>query len=807
MSTLLNDIKYAFRQLFRSPGFAGATMLVLTLGIGINSAIFSVVNTVLLRPLPFEEPERLALIWQTNKTNGDMRCQVSYPNIEDWRLGSQVFEGIAAFCPRSKTFYGREYPVKVDGVCASANLFSMLRIRPLMGRTFTAEEERRGIKDHVILSHAFWQHYCQADPEIVGSFLRFNEQSYTVIGVLPDRVFSNKEMDRAQIWTLITEETNLFHQRGYHALSALARLKDGVTFSAANARIEALADRLAGEYESNRDFGARVVSLQSDIVHSVKSTLWILLGAVGFVLLIACSNAANLLLIRARTRQREFVIRVALGASRWQLIRQALLESGLYCLFSGVAGLSLTWIGMDIMKAIVPVDLPRIQEISMDPQVVLFTCLITLVSGLLFGLLPAWRSSCADSCGSLKENTRSTEGVHGSRLRDLLVVGEIALSLILLIGATLLMRSFWNLTHVETGFQSDQVLTWHVDLSGAQLSNKEDRQAFYQQCMERLQALPKVQAVGATTTLPFTGGMGVGIRRLSGPEHLRTESLLARYNSVTTGYFQAMGIPLLRGRLFSDRDVTASTGSLIINETMARQYFPGEDPIGERIDTGGRISETDPENYEVIGIVGDTTQGGYDHQVGAEMFLPFTQQVWDRMTFTAQIEGDPLSLVEQIRTCVRQVNTNVLVDHFKTMNQHQSESVAQRRFIMTLILIFGGLALSLTIVGIYGVIAYATAQRTLEIGIRMAVGARSQEVAFMILTNGLKLGLAGTALGIVGAIGLSRILKSMLFECSPTDPVTYSTVALLLLAVSLLACWIPARRAAKTDPMEALRYE
>lgn len=807
MTAISTDIKHGFRMLWRNPGFSVLVVLVLALGIGANSAIFSVVNAVLLEPLPFDEPESLVTIWQTDLEEGNMRFRVSYPNVEDWRKECSAFEGIAALCFRSKTFHGQEYPIEIDGVCASANLFSLLRIQPLLGRAFSEQEERDRITDRVILGHDFWRQHYQSNPDIVGTSIRLGDRSYTVIGVLPDIQFPGEDLGRIQIWTLISEESYMMSQRAAHGFQTLARLKPGVSLKAAQAQLDAVASHLAEVHEDNEGMGAHVTTLHSDLIRDVHVALWVLFGAVGLVLLGACANVANLLTIRASVRTREFALRAALGAGRWRLIRQTLIESLVLSLIGGAMGLLLADWGIGAIRVIVPGELPRIDDIGLDGRVVAFTIVIAVVTGILFGLAPALQGSARRTYETLKKSARSTAGTHRNSLRNALVVGEVATAMVLLIGAALLIRSFLGLIHVDTGFQSEQVLTWQVGLSGPAFGENEAKRSFYRQFVQHLQATPGIRAVGATTTLPFADNMGVGIKRLTGPERMRQDYLPTRYNSITPGYFQAMGIPLRQGRLFSEIEMESKRGAVIINETMARLHFEGEDPIGQRINPGLRIGKDNPDSYEIVGIVGDTRQRGFDVETKAEIFLPFSQQTWGTMTFAARVAGDPMAMVAPIRAAASQLNREILVDRFKMMSQWTAESVAKRRFVMTLIALFAGLTFGLTIVGIYGVMAYVTTQRTHEIGVRMALGAGTHNVISMILRSGAKLVLAGVCLGTAGAILLCRYLRSMLFEITATDPTSYGIAAVLLIAVSLLACYLPARRASKIDPMEALRHE
>jgi putative ABC transport system permease protein len=685
----------------------------------------------------------------------------------------------------------------------------VLGVKPQLGRIFRAEEDRPGSAHVAILSHELWQRQFGSDPEVIDSAIQLDRRSYTVVGILPPAFrFPGEVLGQAQIWTPVSGDSWAFENRGCVLLYTVARLKPYVSLQQAQIQMEAIGSRLASAYEENEQMSILVSPLHGDLVREVSLALWLLLAAVGFVLLIACTNAANLLMIRATAREKEFAIRAALGAGRIRLVRQILMESLLLSLISGAMALLLAHWAVGLIKMLVPPDLPRLDRIGLDGHVVLFTVLTSVITGILFGLAPALHSSMRKVMIPLKQGTTHLTGLQLNELHRLFVVGEVAIAMILLVGAGLLLRSFMTLIHVDTGFQSERVLTCQLELSGSRYPEKPDKQVLYKRIETQLRALPGVQSVGATTTLPFGSGYtNVGIQRPDSPNYEPKEYLQARYGSVTPAYFRTMGISLLRGRVFTENDTVSERGAAVISETMARTYWPDKDPLGSEFTCGLSFAPDDPNVYHVVGIVEDVKQRGFDAEVIPEYYVPFTQQTFQGMTFALRTHQNPKTMIAAVRSLIKEIDAELLIENVKTMKQWQSESVAQRRFVMTLVVLFAGLALCLTIVGVYAVMAYSTTQRTQEIGVRLALGAQNTDVIAMVLKKGMRLTLVGAGLGIVGAFVLSRFLRSMLFEVTPTDPLTYIGIASLLLGISALACYIPARRAAKIDPMEALRYE
>lgn len=805
----MSDIKFGIRQLRKSPGFTVVVVITLALGIGANTSIFSVVNAVLFRPLPFREPDRLVMVWQTDQSEGNQRQKTSYPNVKDWRGNNEVFEDIAVFHKGDRILTDAQGTRRIPGGVVSSSFFSVLGVKPQLGRTFTVEEDRPGSAHVAMLSHELWQREFGGDSEVIDNTIQLDRRSYKVVGVLPPGFrFPGDVLGQAQIWTPISGDSWAFEQRGCVMLYTMARLKPDVSLQHAQVQMETIGSRLASAYEENEQTGILVSPLHGDLVRDVSLALWLLLGAVGFVLLIACTNAANLLMIRATAREKEFAVRAALGAGRIRLIRQILVESLLLSLIGGAIALILAYWAVDLIKLFVPPDLPRLDRIGLDGHAIIFTILISAINGILFGLAPALRSSIKKVMVPLKQGTTRATGLQHNKLQRLFVVGEVAVAMMLLVGAGLLLRSFMTLIHVETGFQPERVLTWKLELSDSRYPEKSDKQALYKRIEARLQALPGVQSIGATTSLPFGSKyMNVGIQRPDSPKYDPKDYLKARYGSVTSDYFQTMGISVLRGRVFTENDTVSGPGVAIISETMARMYWPDKDPLGSEFTCGLKFASDDPNVYRVVGIVEDVKQRGFDTEVIPEYYVPFTQQTFGSMTFAVRSHQDSKMMMAAVRTLITEVDTGLIIDNVKTMKQWQSESVAQRRFVMTLVVFFAGLALCLTVVGVYAVMAYSTTQRTQEIGIRLALGAQNTDVIAMVLKNGMKLTLVGAGLGIVGALVLSRFLRSMLFEVTSTDPVTYIGVFLLLLGVSTMACYIPARRATKINPINALRCE
>lgn len=820
METLFQDIRYGLRLLIKRPGFTAVAVIALGLGIGANSAIFSVVNGVVLRALPYKDPDKLTIVWSKRPLLqakvGAAEFPVSAGDFIDWRDQNQVFEQIAAFHTQPFNITGAGEPEFLGGVRASASLFSLLGVEPKLGRTFTPEEDQPGAERVVVISHGLWERRFGADPHIIGQKLSLNDEPYTVVGVLPRGFqFPRKgEMPagfqfprQADFYTPLAWSPAQATNRGRNFLAVVARLKPGVTVEQAGAEMDAIAERLKQQYpQTNANKEVFLVPLHQQVVGKVRTALLVLLGAVGFVLLIACANVANLLLARAASRQKEIAIRTALGASRMRVIRQLLTESLLLSLVGGTLGLLLALWGIELLLTISPINLPRVDTVSIDGRVFAFTLVISLLTGIGFGLAPAIQVSKPDLNDALKEGGRSSPvGFRHNRFRSLLVVSEVALSLVLLIGAGLMIRSFVTLLNVDPGLNAQNVLTLDIGLPRTKYTGPQQI-AFFQQVISRMQALPGVQSAGAVYPLPLSGaeeGMGFAIegRPVTNPG----ESFNAGPRWVSADYFKVMSIPLLRGRELTERDGPDSTRVLVISEAMARAYWPDEDPIGKRVafdQTNGA-----PNWREIVGVVRDVKHSSLDATSKPEMYIPFAQFPIFFQTVVLRTTGDPLSLVAAARSEVLAVNKDQPISNIHTMEELLSNSIAQRRFNMLLLSVFAAVALLLSAVGIYGVMSYSVAQRTHELGLRMALGAQSSHVVALVVRQGMTLALIGVGVGLAASFALTRIMASLLYGVSTTDTLTFSLIALLLASVALLACYLPARRATKVDPMVALRYE
>jgi putative ABC transport system permease protein len=812
MGTLLQDLRYGVRMLRKKPGFTFIAVLALALGIGANTAIFSVVNAVLLRPLPYKEPERLVMVWEHNRPKGRTQNVINPANFLDWQAQNSVFEQMAAFYDDQLNLTGPDAnPVEVPAQVTTVNLFTLLGVQAELGRAFIAEEGQEGRDNVAILSHGLWQRRFGGDRSVIGKTLTLNGQSLTIIGVMPadfrlyvkEATFINKP---AEIWLPYVISPSTATRRGRY-LSAIARLKPGVTLEQAQAEMNAIAARLEQQYpDSNTGWGINLVPLHTQMTGAIRTALLVLLGAVGFVLLIACANVANLLLARAATRQREIAIRTALGAGRARVVRQLLTESVLLAALGGVLGMGLAVWGVELLLALAPRDLIGLEGISVDYRVLVFTLGVSILTGLLFGLAPAIESSRLNLNEALKEGGRGgTHDGRTTRLRNLFVVAEIALALILLIGSGLMIKSFLRLQTVDPGFRTDNLLTARVLLPDTKYKEPEQRIAFFKQVLERIRQLPGVKDASAASFLPFTGLAAATSFTIEGaPPPAAGQKPSADVRVIDPGFFRTMGIPLLKGRTFTEREASEPAGVVIINETMAERYFPGEDPIGKRV----LIAMSSPiVPTEIIGVVGNVKHEGLDSEVKALAYWPHPQLPYSGMSLVVRTSSDPTQLAGAIEREVQAIDKDQPITDVRTMDQLLSESTARMRFSASLLSIFAGLALVLAAVGIYGVMSYSVTQRTHEIGIRMALGARASDVLKMVVGQGMLLAVIGVGLGLVAAFALTRVISSLLFGVSATDPLTFGVLALLLTVVAFLACFIPARKAAKVDPMVALRYE
>ena len=806
MREFLQDLRYGIRLLVKHPGFTIVAVLTLALGIGANSAIFSVVNAVLLRPLPFREPERLVKLYETLPQGGT--GSVSVPNLIDWREQNSVLTEISAYQFADFNLQGSEQPERVLGATVSSNFFDIVGVQPQLGRTFTKGEDQPGADRVVVLSNQLWRRNYGADPQVVGKRVHLGGESYLVVGVMPQGFLYPSRT--TELWTPLIFTPKQLASRGSHSLFAIGRLKDGVKFEQAQSEMSAIASRLEQQYpDAQKSRGILLIRLQDEVVQNVRPALLILLGAVGFVLLIACTNVANLLLARAATRRREIAIRSALGAGRTRLIRQFLTESVLLSVVGGAAGLVVAKWGVDALVALAAGLLPRATEIGLDWRVLAFTLLLSVLTGIVFGLAPALQVSKIDVQEALKEGGSAGTSPRGNALRSMLAVLEVASALVLLVGAGLLIKSFVRLQQVDSGLRPENVLTMRITLPETKYNSTQASTAFYKEVLERVSALPGVEATGAINLLPIQQYGTNGNVRIEGrtPDPAGRDPLV-EFRTTSPDYFRALGVPLIAGRFFGAQDGEGSAPVVIVNQAFAQKLLPGQDPVGKRI-LGDKPDGSD--NMTIVGVVGDVKQSGLTQASRPEIFSPYTQPLWEgmtrSMTLVVRASVDAPTLTPLIRREVLAVDPAQPVYNVQTMETVIERSVSGSRLNMMLLSIFAGLALVLALVGIYSVMSYLVAQHTREIGIRMALGAQPWNILKLVLGQGLMLALIGVMIGLLGAFALTRLMASLLFGVTATDPLTYLAVSLLLLLVSLVACYLPARRAMKVDPMVALRYE
>src|ERR1700752_75220 len=820
MTSIWQDVKYAARMLLKNPGVTAIVILALALGIGANTAIFSVVNAVLLQPLPYDESDRLVFLNEKSQVLDEM--SISYPNLLDWRAQNQSFERIGVYNRGSYNLTGIGESERIIAAQSSADLFTILRVNPLLGRLYTNDEDKPGTDPVVILSYGFWQRRFGGQSNIVNQGISLNGKTYTVIGVMPKDF---QYPSRAEIWVPVGQLSGspMWQNRGNHpGLYGVARLKPGVTMAQAEADMDRVAVNLEQQYPSqNAGSRIRLRPLMEIFVTDVRRALWVIFAAVGFVLLIACANIANLLLARAAARRKEMAIRAAMGAGRWRIMRQLLTESVLLGLVGGSLGLLLARWGIQLILYMSPDAILRSREIGLNWKVLGFTLGVSVLTGIIFGLVPAFQAGEVDVHETLKETGR---GTSGRNWRSSLVVVEVATTLVLLIGAGLMIRSFYLLHKVNPGFSYEHLTSFNISLPHKKYSKPDQNAAFYDSLLENLRSLPGVETVAAASGLPLgNNGWQTSFVIDDRPAPAPNDTPLMEACLVTPDYFKAMNIPLLRGRVFNDRDdkshlagkdlskmreddqEMAALNVIVIDDDFAKRYWPNEDPVGKRVRLG---RSDDSPRLTVIGVVGRVKMESLNQNSDrVQGYFPYAQIPAGGMTVVLKAASDPNMLLGSVREAVRNLDSDQPIYNPRTMNEIRAESVAPERLNLTLLSLFAGIALVLAVVGIYGVMSYSVTQRTHEIGIRMAIGARPRDVFTMILGHGMKLALIGVVIGLIGAFGLTRLMASMLFGVAPTDAVTFGSIAVLLIGVALFACYLPGRRATKVEPVISLRYE
>ena len=811
MATLLTDIRFGARMLLKSPTVTIVAIIALMLGIGANTAIFSVVNAVLLRSFPYSDPEDLVLVWEKRQGGRTDQNVINLANFTDWKNQNQVFTDMAVFFDRSLNLTSDGEPEELPAQFATTNLFAVLGSNPVLGRTFVADDTRDNQSSVVVISYGLWQRRFGGDTGILGRQITLNNRQHAVIGVMPANfgwhIQRGTEASKpADIWVPFQITNEMIVRRGRFA-SSVARIKPGVTLEQAKSEMTTIAARLEQQYpDFNKTWSVNVVPLRTQFTGAIRRPLVILLGAVGFVLLIACANVENLLLARASSRRKEIAVRAGLGASRWRIARQLLTESVLLSLIGGALGVVVAWWGTRALVALSPPALIDLQRVNVDVPVLLFTVGLSLLTGIIFGLAPAIEATRFDLQGALKEGGKNVGGAAGSHyLRNAFVVTQVALALVLLVGAGLLVRSFNRLQSVDPGFTSENLLTVRVNLPFAKYNTDQKRIDFYQQAIAQMRSIPGVESAGAINTAPFTGLYSGTTVEIAGAPALPPEQELKTGVCVTdANYFQTMQIPLLRGRLYTHQETTEMRHVVVVNETFVKKNLGGEDPLGKRL-----IIYMKEENVptEIIGVVGDNKHLGLDQAVEPMVFWPHAELTYGGMTMMLRTSGDANAIAPAVRGVIRALDPQQPIGAVTTMEDLLSVSVARARFSASLLTVFSIVALVMAAVGIYGVMSYTVLQRTHEIGVRMALGAQRSDVLKLVVTKGIMLGVVGVAVGLAASFALTRLITTLLFEVTATDKTTFAVVSIGLFLITLLACYVPARRATKVDPMKALRYE
>ncbi len=806
MGSLLQDVKYGWRMLWKNPAFTAVAITVVALGIGANTAIFTVVDAVLLRALPFAEPDRLVAVWEDASHMGFPHNTPAPANFIDWKKQNQVFSDMAALAGRTFNLTGDGEPEKLDGYAAAWNLFPLLGVKPALGRTFSPEEDRPGGPKVVLISHGLWKRRFGGDPGLVGRDIRVNDEKHAVVGVMPPEFHYFKQ---TEIWTPLAFSEEQWARRGAHFLHVIARLKPGVTLDQARIDMDVIMQRLARDYpENNSDMGARVETLKEQFVGELRRGLLVLLAAVGCVLLIACANVANLLLARAAGRTREIAVRAALGAGRLQIARQLLTENLLLAGVGGLLGAVLAWWSLAFLKQLLPAAVSPAVPLQLHSRMLAFTLVATVSAGLLFGLAPVLQAARLDVNEALKKGGARGGLSGGNRMRNLLVISEMALAVVLLVSAILLIRSFANLRGVDPGFRSERVLTLRLVLPDSKYPDGFKRAAFFDRVVANLRSLPGIKGVGFTSALPLVWKGGTSSFAVEGrPQPMDKLPYDANNRVVSPGYMQVMGMTLLAGRFFEESDGPQSQPVVIINETMARMYFPGQNALGKRIKYGD-YSSSRPW-LTIVAIAKDVKQMGLDLAARPEMYFPYRQALdnWMVPRDLVILADNPMTFAAAARQRIWEVDRDQPVSNVATLDDILDDEVRQRRVQALLLGAFSALALVLACVGLYGVLSFLVSQRTQEIGVRIALGARPSDILSDVVGRGLALAAAGTAIGLAATLALTRLVETLLFGVSARDPFTFIAVPAILLLVASTACFIPALRAMRVDPMTALRYE